>query len=255
MMLVPGLHPSLLLYEELGLNAWPAAATHLYDGWLLTFAEGFTLRANSVNPLYASSLPLDEKIADCERLYEVRKLTPAFKALDDPAHFFLAEALRAQGYAADPGALVQTLRFEPTQRFEANPRVQLFDNPPLEWYARYFEMSGRPSPHSATMQKMMKRQIPLQVFAALVYRDEALAVGRAILERGTVGLFNIATDANHRNRGFGRALVNTLLAWGQQNGATGAYLQVGANNPAAVYLYESMRFRSLYRYSFYTKQG
>jgi len=254
-MLVPGLHPSLLLYEELGLNAWPAAATHLYDGWLLTFTNGFTLRANSINPLYASALPLDEKIAACERLYAAHDLAPTFKTLDDPAHFFLSEALRLRGYAPDPGALVQTLRFEPTQHFEPDVRVQLFERPPAAWYARYFEMSGRPSPHSATMQEMMKRQIPPQVFAALVYRDEALAVGRAILERGTVGLFNIATDANHRNRGFGRALINTLLAWAQQNSATGAYLQVGANNPAAVYLYESAGFRALYRYSFYTRQG
>src|SRR5437868_6694718 len=52
--------------EELTLNAWPPLQSMLYDGWLLGFSHGYTRRANSVQSLYPSSLPLDEKIAICE---------------------------------------------------------------------------------------------------------------------------------------------------------------------------------------------
>jgi hypothetical protein len=51
--------------EELSLNAWPAHQTLLYDGWVIRFANGYTKRANSVNPLYLSTIDLDEKIAFC----------------------------------------------------------------------------------------------------------------------------------------------------------------------------------------------
>ncbi len=65
--------------EELTLNAWPALQTVLYDGWLLRFADGYTRRANSVNPIYPSAVPLADKIAACERAYAARdqEATPA----------------------------------------------------------------------------------------------------------------------------------------------------------------------------------
>jgi hypothetical protein len=61
--------------EELSLNAWPSLQTLLYDGWVLRFANGYTKRANSVNPLYHSGTDVTEKTETCERLYRGKGLS------------------------------------------------------------------------------------------------------------------------------------------------------------------------------------
>jgi hypothetical protein len=43
-------------FEELTINTWPSLQTCCYDGWILRFARGYTRRANSVYPLYDSSI-------------------------------------------------------------------------------------------------------------------------------------------------------------------------------------------------------
>lgn len=64
--------------EKVSLNSWPALQQILFDGWVLRFSEGYTKRANSVNPLFASSLDVEVKIDTCERLYAERGLPPSF---------------------------------------------------------------------------------------------------------------------------------------------------------------------------------
>jgi hypothetical protein len=65
--------------EELSLNAWASLQTMLYDGWIIRFANGYTKRANSVNPLYLSRIDIDEKLQFCEQLYQEKKLPVVFK--------------------------------------------------------------------------------------------------------------------------------------------------------------------------------
>lgn len=56
------------------------------------------------------------------------------------------------------------------------------------------------------------------------------------------------TDRTKRNRGFGGKLVNALLAWAAEKGATEAYLQVVATNDPAVRLYRRLGFTDAYTY-------
>ena len=97
--------------EECALNALPALETLYYDGWLLRFAPGaggYPRRANSIQLIYPSTLPLDEKIAYCEAQYAARGQKTVFK-LTLAAPDGLDAALTARGYVLDCTTSVQTL--------------------------------------------------------------------------------------------------------------------------------------------------
>ncbi|MDP3898029.1 MAG: GNAT family N-acetyltransferase, partial [Mesorhizobium sp.] len=64
------------------------------------------------------------------------------------------------------------------------------------------------------------------------------------------GLFEVASAASARGRGFGRRVVLSALKWARLRGAKVAWLQVEADNAAAVGLYRSLGFREIYRYHY-----
>ena len=76
------MNSTILLYEELSLNAHPALQTQFFDGWVMRFANGYTNRANSINPLYPSTLDLQIKIAECEKRYFAQGLPAVYRLTD-----------------------------------------------------------------------------------------------------------------------------------------------------------------------------
>ena len=47
--------------ELMMMRSWPALEEKTYDGWIMRFSEGYTKRANSINPMYESYFDLEEK--------------------------------------------------------------------------------------------------------------------------------------------------------------------------------------------------
>jgi uncharacterized protein (UPF0371 family) len=104
--------------EEISLNSFPSLQTILYDGWVLRFANGYTKRANSVNPLYYSTYMFDEKLKFCEKLFNDRKLETAFKITSQVYPSTLDSILSDKGYRQDSFTSVQCL--ELTSCYEIN---------------------------------------------------------------------------------------------------------------------------------------
>src|SRR5512139_3235090 len=107
---------SPLALEELSMNAWPALKTHLYDGWVLRFANGYSKRANSVHPIYPSTLPVEEKIAFCESLYGREGLPSVFKLTPASRPDSLNRELEKRGYEKRDETSVQILELGETYR-------------------------------------------------------------------------------------------------------------------------------------------
>ena len=64
------------------------------------------------------------------------------------------------------------------------------------------------------------------------------------------GIFELATRAGRRRQGHGRTVVATALRWARTRGASKVWLQVEADNEAAVALYRNFGFRDIYRYHY-----
>lgn len=231
--------------EELALTAWPALQAVYDDGWVLRFADGYTRRANSTNPLYPSLGDLGAKITRCEAFYSARglntvvKLTPASRELDDP--------LAQRGYIADAPVSIQTLDLSRVT-FDELEAGTLADHLTDDWLGAFTRLDQIDPCYMSAMQTMLTSIAPLTCFSSIRREGEIIAVGLGVLDRGYVGLFDIVTDARWRGQGLGRQTVLNLLRWGVERGAQHAYLQVHSMNIPALHLYEKMGFREVYRY-------
>ncbi len=76
------------------------------------------------------------------------------------------------------------------------------------------------------------------------------ASGHAVYSEGWLGLYALEVAPARRRRGLGLAVVAELLDWGAEHGATAAYLQVLADNHAALALYEGLGFTTHHAYRY-----
>ena len=117
-----------------------------------------------------------------------------------------------------------------------------------DWLSVYSTLSGMPD-SAKTLHGAILRGMPQTCAYAVVGEpDRPLACGLGVLEQDLLGLFDVVTSPSARRQGYGRALVTGLLAWGRQQGAAMAYLQMVRDNDPARALYDSLGFSRLYDY-------
>lgn len=233
--------------EERCFNAWPALSTLVVDGWLLRLAEGYTKRANSINAWMPTSL-LSSVLPDAERLYAGQCL-PCIVRLTPLAPGDSDALLAAAGYARIDDTLVMVLdlgRDTPP----ADGNVAISARPTDAWCTAYAYANALAPALRDIHDRMLARIVPKAYFASLAASDEMLGLGLAVAERGFVGLFDILTLPAARRQGVARQLIASLLAAAKHEGAHTAYLQVVAANHAAIALYRSMGFVTLYHYHY-----
>jgi N-acetylglutamate synthase len=212
--------------EHAAALAWPGVEQQWLGGWLLRFGRGSTRRANSAVPLDVST------VADVSALiewYAARAVVPLVAAPDrlfriPPAALTDAENLVMTGDVT-------------TQRPST---VAIAAQPDDDWLRLY------------------RRDVPVDVLTAVLDGEVSFAtIAGAAVGRGAVtdspdgtrwvGLSAVHVADEARRRGLARELCTALLAWGDERGATRAYVQVLADNTAATRLYESMGFMVQHR--------
>jgi len=233
--------------EAAATASWPALEEERRRGWILRFSRGYTGRANSVNATPGSEPLRDGDLTAIEARYRDRGLPPLFRLAEFSAPPGLDAALEARGYRPRDRSLVMTLPAGAFPAVEESSRA--FDDV-AAWLELFQSVSGKRSTDQATHLELVRRIAPPRMLLVRESVGQPVACGLGVLANGWLGLFDIATAADQRRRGHGRALCRELLSRGRALRARGAYLQVLASNAPAIALYEAMGFRTAYAYGY-----
>lgn len=229
------------------MRAWPPIEKRFYDGWLLGFSAAYSRRANSISPLYDSTLDIEKKIAYCEAVYAERRQDTFFKltAASRPAE--LDSILETKGYERQAETSVQTLDLS-SSTAQADPRVVIHRAFSEGWLGDFARLSGLDKKHMKAARGILGGIFLPADFAALQQDGRTLAVGLGVLDGEYYVIQDVVTDPEARGGGLGTSLLHTLLHRAQQSGTKQACLQVMVENEAARGLYAKLGFREAYRY-------
>jgi len=234
--------------EEISLNQWQPLQTMLYDGWVLRFANGYTKRANSVNPIYTSTVDPNEKIAACERIYAAHHLKTVFKITPFVQPANLDEMLENRGYSLVDPTAVQILDLKTTKP-PTHYHVEIDRQIGEAWLENFCQLNQiEDNAHQKTMKQMLDNLVADKGFFTLYEDGKVAACALGMIERNWIGIFDVVTSLDYRNRGIGEQLLLHLLQWGKVNGAKHSYLAVVLNNKPALRLYSKLGFKEIYRY-------
>src|SRR5688500_4661868 len=248
------MHPDIRRIEELSLNAWPCLRQIVHDGWLLRFADGYTGRSNSVQPLYDGESDVRAKIEFCEQAYARLGIPCLFKMTEAARPAGLDALLESLGYHAFNHTSVQVVDLTGGDADDAGSSVHVYDGVDDAWLRPLVEFRAIAKRHVPTLRAILHASALPARYVTVVEGDEVVACGLAVLERPWTGIFDIVTREDRRGRGHGTCVMRALLAWARRGGATRAYLQVMKQNEPALRLYERMGFREAYAYWYCVKR-
>ena len=238
--------------EEASLRAWPALSDSDFDGWRLRFADGYTRRANSVTPMAASRLSIEDKIATCERLYAERGL-PAIFRLTPFAPPDLDDILARRGYRVGDRVQVRARPFGasinlPTTPLASPGIVRAHGIEP--WLDIFGTLSAARATNRPAHRAVLNTIPGHRRLLALWVNGRAVACGMSVLSDGLLGLFDLVTAMDQRNQGYGSEILRRALRWGTRSNAEEAYLQVLDRNKTARRIYDRAGFDVVYEYHY-----
>jgi len=234
--------------ERAGFAAWPANATHNIAGWAVRVAGGGSKRANSANPLPGAAAA-DVVLPSVEAIYRAAQL-PAIFRLTPLAPRGAEAALAAAGYGMAQPSWVMTREAGAAAAVEG---LRIETAPSAAWLSGVAALDdAKAGPEHEFIAGAIR--LPA-AFATLVEDGSAVGFGLAVADGGFVGLFDIVIAPRRRGRGLGGRLTRGLMAWGRQQGATAAWLQVRDGNQAARALYRNLGFVDAYPYHYRVKRA
>ncbi len=238
---------SIETLERKAFRAWPALETRHSHGWVQRFAGGYTKRANSINAL-APDFKFTPDVKDAlEVPYRERGQTPVWR-LTPLAPPDTDRVLAAARYRRIDESLVQQAPID--GRFGADSEVQIAAAPSPAWLAGFAEQSPVAPAHRETMARMLTSIAGPVAFASVEDAQGPMAFALGVADGEHVGVFDVLVAPRARRRGLARRLTCSIVAWGKAQGARLAYLQVVATNEAALPLYQSLGFETVYSYSY-----
>lgn len=242
--------------EELALQRalardWRAEQTGELGGWVLRACSGATRRANSVLPLGAPGLALDQALGAARRWYQERGLPLQLQVPVESRRLLDAE-LADRGWPASEPVHVLAARIDILRAAAPLPTapVQLAAAPGEQWLARY----GDGSRASAAAVGLLTRHDRVR-FAAVRSDAGVVAIGRGTVQDDWLGVSAVRVAPARRRQGLASAILGALWAWGEAEGAERSHAAVSAEQAETVALYTRLGYWVHHDYRYRTDPG
>lgn len=237
----------MIRYEEMSMNAWPAIRSRVYEGCILRASNGYTKRANSANPIHSRGTNPEALEAYADVFYRSQGLPTIFKMIESEGYDELDRYLDSRGYGIVDPTHVMTMDLETAGVCSGGTAVTT-DYFYKEWIDSFIRCNSIQGKFVETAKAMLNLITVDVIVASVVADTNIVACGYGAIEDGYVGFYDIVVAPEYRKKGYGRALMEAIIAQARRQGASKAYLQVIDSNEAARRLYLGLGFREQYAY-------
>ncbi|RLV50826.1 GNAT family N-acetyltransferase [Nocardioides mangrovicus] len=221
--------------------------------WVLRATGGSTGRTNSVLATVDPGIDLDDAVAGTLDFYD-RHDQPALAQVVVGADVHLALEhrgwTRARPDEADVDVLVASVaqvRRQVRRRLgTVGPQpVRLADSLPDGWLVGNDKAQANLDNVRFTLDGPFLRQ-----YAEVVLDGQQVARGRASYARDWAVVTDLMVQPEHRRQGLALVVMDALLGWAAEQGATTVSLQVISDNHRATTLYDSLGFERHHQYRY-----
>lgn len=226
---VPVLNRDIRSMQRAAALAWPGLEHQWLDGWFVRASDGHTRRANSAVPLDHSAS--SRALGELDAWYTERGL-PTLLCLPDR----LIHPPDALATSDETVVMVRDLDNAGTDTLPAEPSA--------DWLALHGDN------HPLVVPVLTAVVDGTLGFAAVASEGSTAAIARGAVTENWLGISAVRVAENQRRRGLAAQVCDILLGWGAALGARRAYVQVRADNAAALALYPTLGFTEQHRYRY-----
>ena len=231
--------------DRLALPGWQPVESEPLGEWLLRASGGFSSRGNSVLALGDPGMPGSEAVAKVSQWYAERSLPARAHVHPDGPE---AAAFAAAGWSVYEQTLLLLASVAKVLR-NLGPEQVAEPRHDTAVDQGWLDSDERAARYGEDARSVLEAG---EVTFATVRdgRGAVLARGRGAFHGDWVGVSALWTDPAHRGTGLGSAVLESLLSWGAERGATTAYLQVVESNDHARRIYEARGFEVHHSYAY-----
>lgn len=244
--------------EAIERNTVQAVAPESLDeglpGWLLPMDRGTVGRAQCAAPL-SHAAPDPALIDTITERYRASGFSVAWRLPELPEWAAFTQALGERGFVrTQPTQTHIAEAAELLRRLPGPPQgieLRLTDTPDAAWLAMFLG-EGLDPVDGASRSRALSRAVGTR-FASLSDAGQTLACGAASFSHGWLGVHGMRTAARQRGRGLAGMVLRAMAGEALRRGIPRVFLQVTADNTAALALYQRAGFQLAWPYAYWRR--